>query len=578
MDFTAAFELSNQWTGGWFIPVAAGLAISAAVVAIGWMVAEALRGSDLKGWSRKELNEFVLSCAIVAVVTFSLWAFYMISLALTNGMDPYDVAKDYFSNEQNGLFAQVMQISQTLAGKTYVYELTGDIRVNLTVLIKKLIQAAAKIISVIPLPPAKAAAVGLNILTRFLPDIVTRPFGSVDDISSGLDTLVTMSFLSTLLALAQLEALKFFQFSALQFLFPLGIVMRAFPISRKIGSTIIALALVGAVAYPLSILLSKAIYDQTAPVFGAPDLTISAPKSISVALVSPEEGDIIMLNDTIEWTVENGSSYRIWKSKSDYTCPCPDGTKEACTCVPVPVDMPLECTCECKYPTGATAPETEQQPLPEPATSPQGQPSIRTWRSNQTLFGCLQLAKSGVANSTRVKLRVFDIVGTESNSIYSFVLDAYNGTAPMGWDEAKVIVGDPCYDSGWTRMRCMMGHRYVISELSAGKTTVATLEYIGKGVFGAIFGDFFLNDLPKFLARQFTSGTMGSGLFRMASTPVLAGQMLLGLSERLPAFMFPSMMVILSVVISSFVCLSSFRSVSELIGGEVELPGLARVV
>jgi hypothetical protein len=554
MDFLTAFQHSAQWTGGWLIPAAAGLAISAAVVAIGWMIAEALRGSELRSWSRKELNEFVLSCAIVAVVSFSLWAFYGISLALTDGMDPFDVAKGFFSNcakdnilcpNNEGLFHQTMRISQTLTGKTYVYELTGDIRFNFTALAKILLKGAAKIISIIPLPPAKAVSVAINLVIRFLPDIITRPFGSVDDISSGLDTYVSVSFFAALLSLAQLETLRFFQSAALQFLFPLGLVMRAFPVSRKIGSTLIALALVGAVAYPLSIIMSKSIYDKTAPIFGAPELAISTPKSIKVAVVDPEEGDQILLNDTIEWTVENGSSYRIWKSRADYKCSCPSST-----CISSPDPPAYKNTLE--------------------------------WKSNATLFECLNFVKSGVANDTSVKVRAFDLVGTESDAIYSFVLDAYNGTTFLGFDEAKVIVGDPCRSSNWRWVRCMMGYKYVISEISAAKTGAATLGYMGAGILDAVFNDFLLGEIPKFLARQINSGgipgIVGTGIFRMASTPVLAGQMLLGLSERLPAMMFPPMMVILSIVISAFVCLSSFRSVSELIGGETELPGLARVV
>jgi len=522
MDFLAALALSSSWMGDWLPLTAIGLSISAVLVAIGWMLGELLRGAEIRSWARSELNEFIVTGIIVAVVVFSLSTLYTISLVLSDGKDFFVLADSFFSDKQNGLLYQTLASSMTISGKTVIYEAIGDFQVDLTALIKAAL-------SVIPLAPVKLVRV-------FIPEIVTKPFGSVDDISSALDSYASMAFFTALLAYAQVEMLRFFKLAALQFVFPAGLVLRAFPITRKVGSTVIALAIVGATVYPLSILVSSAIYNETHALFGSPALPLDAPTPVTTVALSPPDGTRVSLDDTLSWGVENGSTYRVWKAHEDDKCVCPS----------------------------ATCAKTTDQP---PASA-----TINEWSNNLTLFDCLKLVKNGTADSEELKIRIGDIISEdESDKIYSFVLDSYNTTnvaQKFGWAEIKVIVGDPCKQNWWTRTRCFLGHTYKIAEIDTAKgaktIALSTLE----GSFDTLWSD--------------TIGTIGltgvSNPLKVLSTPLLASHMFLKLTDEIPAILYPQLMVLVTLVISSFMSLSTFRSVSETIGGETELPGLAKVL
>lgn len=526
MDFVTAFEQGASWTGGWLPLSAIGLAISGALVALGWMAAEALRGSEIRSWSRKELNEFIISCVIVGTVAFLLSTLYTLSLALADGKDFFTVAEGYFNDKEAGLFYQTLKAAQSITGKSFVYELIGDLQFDMTKLLKDMLW-------LVSLVPGAQAAAGL---ATFLPGIVTKPFGSADDISSGLDGYISMAFFTALLAYAQVEALRFFKYAALQFVFPAGIMLRAFPISRKVGSTLIAFALVGAVVYPLSVVGSKAIYDQTSQLFGSPAIEVEAPTPLGVAVVSPQDGTRLTLDDTIKWGVENGSAFRIWKSQEDYGCTCPSAT-----CIKAPVQPP---------------------PLSR-------YPNIDEWSNNVTMFECLRLAASGTAEGYEVEVRISDIIASDaSDRLYSFVLDAYNGTQPRGWAEAKVMVGNPCKANYWTQARCLLGHRYTISQIDTARGAMALTYPMLEGGLGEMW---------KTALETIKSPFTGNPLKTLA-TPMAAAHILLRLSEELPALLYPQMMVLLTLVMSAFISLSAFRGISEAVGGETELPGLAKVI
>lgn len=524
MDFLEIFQgaMSAQFGGGnWWQTCAIALGISAAVTALGWAIAEAIGKAELRSWARKELGEFTFSCVIMVAIVILLPTMYIISMSITpNNADFNVVAEKFFaeSSTKTGVYYLSLSVGQQLAMKGLLYELYGDLRMNLTAVVKLL----AKFIPVV------------GRFAFIIPDIIVKPLGAADDISSGIDPYTGFAYLAALLSLAQLELLRFVKSVALQYLLPLGVVMRTFPLTRKTGSTMIALALVGAVVYPLSIVLSSTIYNEAAPSIGVPQLPFTYLPQIGVLVESPQDGAKVTTNDTITWSLSSSSgSYRIWQSDSDSGCSsCPSAT----------------CSNDLQPPDN---------------------PSIEKWYSNATMHTCLKLATSGTLSSDTVTAKIADILPPDGgNDLYSFVLDAYNGTQALGWAEAKLVVGDPCANNVWTAMRCWMGHQYTISYGSAS----SSLSTLGSVTFMGLIETLF----------QEGFGTAGLTLitqpWKVPATNYLVAHIFLNISEKLPSMMFPPFMATFSIVISGFVCVSMFRSISTAIGGEAELPGLAKVL
>jgi len=357
-----------------------------------------------------------------------------------------------------------------------------------------------------------------------------KPFGAVDDISSALDSFSTTAFLGALLAFGQVQAVRFFQTVGLQIILPIGIVLRAAPITRKTGSTLIAIALVGASVYPLSIVASKAIYDRTHDIFGAPAIT-AAKGSVIVSVVSPVDGTRVALGDKIVWAVDKGSTFSIWVSSDECACPGPQCFE-------------------------GNDPPTDK--------------NIIYWKSGDPTFECHARFPDSLitdtADDNQVEMKVSNLTLGETNKIYSFILDAYDETGShIGWGESRVIVDDPCKRNFGSRLKCLIGLKYAIKLRDVGGLkSLETSLYSALGGMISTVGDFGSASIQDIL--------------RSWMTPALASKAYLAITDRIPELMFPPFMSIVSLVISAFMTLSSFRGLSAAIGGEVELPGIGKIV
>ena len=551
MDFITAFGQSALWVGGWFPASLIALAISSALVAIAWMLGEAIKGSELKSWAKKEFNEFLFTCVLVCILTFALAALYAITISLGNGTNYTDQATNYFlyepkpgeSPDMEGLYYKSLKVASLIAAKAFMYEMIGDVRVNFTMILKAILW----LVALIP------GAQGALLVSSKLPDLLIKPFGAADDISSGLDSYASNAIFATMLAAAQIQMLKFFQAISLPILLPLGIALRSFTFTRKTGSTLIALAIIGAVVFPLSILASKAIYDETYMLFGSLPIPPITSDMTGVMLISPEQGAKVTLDDKISWGVQTGAKYRIWISKSDSGCGSCSGS---------------DCTKE---------------------SIPPNDPKFKLWYSNETLYKCMQLNStfSGIAGSDPVEVNVSNLTNGKTDAVYSFVLDAYNSSgSSLGWVESRVILGDPCKEGFWSRVRCWRGMKYSV-DVKSGKTINTMLLSTVGGMLGTLgdeMGPAVWGTMWDSAANSFTSSIKTLNplnllkIFGAFSTPTYSSYIVLKLTDNIPAMMFPPIMITLTLVMSSFICISLFRSLSEVLGGETELPGLGKIV
>ncbi|MFH1286008.1 MAG: hypothetical protein ABIH99_05500, partial [Candidatus Micrarchaeota archaeon] len=235
----AVSTASTQWVGEGWAPVAfLALLISFFIVAIAYMIAEFMRSPELNAWAKSELYEVMISAFIVGSL-FGL-------ILLANG-----VAME-FTDNQGTLFGSGSVGSKfidSMSGATgkvtllYLQLLGWDFTVSI---------ASSLSTSFIPpfLPP-------LGIITF----ISFTPFGGLIPVAHALYFFSDMVFMTWFIFAAQGVLLNFFQEHMFRFFLPLGIVLRTFPLSRKLGSTLIALAIVTYVVYPLSLVFNSYIID-----------------------------------------------------------------------------------------------------------------------------------------------------------------------------------------------------------------------------------------------------------------------------------------------------------------------------
>jgi hypothetical protein len=541
--FNAAFDQSVQWMGSWAVPTALALLISGAIIALGWMVADAIRNSEIKSWARKELDEFIITCLIVGILTFSLASFYLISTALAGG-NMYDIAIAFYGyppatgldawfedltrgsggtfDQSLGLYYQALSSAMTIGSKSFSYELMGDIKYDLTYLMRKALQ----VVGLIPV-----ARPFTTFATVFVPEILIKPFGAADDLSAGLDGFASWAFLGALISFGQIQMVRFFQAVGLQMILPVGIILRAFPVTRKTGSTLIAIAIVGAIVYPLSIVASASIYDKTHEIFKAPASNPGSTSTI-VSVTSPETGSRVGLDDTIIWAVDKGATFNIWVSSGGESCPACPGA---------------ECVVDEKPPSVT---------------------HIEYWKSGDSTFKCHKRFPSSLvadnADDMQVEVTVAVLTQGRTDDLFSFILDAYDSTGNrIGWAESKVIVGDPCKRNIFTKMKCWVGLKYKLKDINR-EDSLWTAGFSAVGGIVSTFGDLGISGYQD--------------IQRLLISPVLVSRMYLNITDRIPSLMFPSVMAIISLVISAFISLSAFRGLSEAIGGESELPGLGKIV
>lgn len=105
------------------------------------------------------------------------------------------------------------------------------------------------------------AQVNLPQASIILPSVSISFHAGLTVVSEAHTVIVDMIGLSIVTVVGQKVLLEFIYASVLKYFLPLGILLRAIPITRKTGSTVIAVCLVFYFVYPSSIMINKYIFD-----------------------------------------------------------------------------------------------------------------------------------------------------------------------------------------------------------------------------------------------------------------------------------------------------------------------------
>ncbi|VVC03420.1 Uncharacterised protein [Candidatus Burarchaeum australiense] len=199
------------------------------VVAIAYMLAEGLRIPELNAWAKNELFEVLISVFLLVSVFFLVALSENLSQHFTGGLNHIEWGKAYLENlkvilELNmyPLLIFVDMVVSTLATWNFSYV-------------------------------AEISAVALV--------VGTSPESGLNMIAGSLIFMIDSVGMFIAVSVAQMQFLDFAEKFALGLFLPLGIVLRTFSLTRKLGSTLIALAITMYFVYPLTLALNQEIFD-----------------------------------------------------------------------------------------------------------------------------------------------------------------------------------------------------------------------------------------------------------------------------------------------------------------------------
>ncbi|MCX6777608.1 MAG: hypothetical protein NT157_01865 [Candidatus Micrarchaeota archaeon] len=265
--------LISGWNADWMPITFVSLLLSMFVVVIAYMIAEFMRSPQLNAWAKNELYETLLSAFLVANLVVGLALMNTaIGMFVGGGAIPgctsarhICMAQAYFdtlvsppnwavwefinwnkgSAERNDILDSLHDDRSTqLFGDVlngYLILMIGDFGLG------SFVELSASVS--LPIMPGFTA-----ISFGFMPFIGLMP------LLNGLVMVTDFVGMVIIAIYAQQAFLKFSEEQMFAFFLPLGIVLRAFPITRRLGSTIIALAITCYVIYPLTLVMNLQIY------------------------------------------------------------------------------------------------------------------------------------------------------------------------------------------------------------------------------------------------------------------------------------------------------------------------------
>jgi len=561
--------------------IAIALGIAAAFSAIAWMLAEMLKSSEIKAWAKRELNEFFFTAILIVSLTLIIVFADIISTALVGDkFIPVENEPAYFTTARNHLSEMHNLLYTTgydLAYEAAFYAVMSKIRIDV-----------GRIVGYILAPVSGGITVVVaKVLTEFI-GITVTPFDPLSNATGVLGDMIKFVFTIFMFVVGQITLLDFIQKTMLTIILPLAVIFRAFPLTRKTGSTLIAIVIVTYFVYPVSVNIGSVIYDKISYLMPA-KINIQKVADVGGNITAVEMAPMISANEakakSATWALYGNGSYRLWYSL-DRNCPPPEssslttpnlvsGKTWGCACIIRESGMFCD-TCSQGVPSWYGKGEKRlQQPPFNPADPGEFSRWIIIYASGTSGAEsdelCYTLWDNGTYKGTLTYFKKPLSSLETNNRENSLIVDIYSksGSASSptytaaGLDIITVFIGDPATNE-WTAAEERMGK---ITEMNK----VSTMNSYGN-FFNSMFQA--LTNLVKEVAPAVASNPLAL----IANPPSFAAAVYLSITDRLPRIMIPTVVVLFTFVISLILTITAFRGISPAIGGESEIAGLSKLV
>ncbi|MEM4389114.1 MAG: hypothetical protein QXG98_00435 [Candidatus Micrarchaeia archaeon] len=232
---TLRTAIQTSWGGEtfWFSIALTAILISFFFVAIAYMLSELLRSPELQAWAKNELVETAVSALMVGLLFSSLTVLNAVVADMTGGYSHIGLGYAYLNETLNDLTRVYIALLTLDAG-------IGTLGTMGTVLYPQLF--------------------GIPIGT-LLPSLGISPLVGLTIVNGAIVKIADATALAIVNILAQQALLEFIYEQFFTFFLPFGLILRTFSLTRRLGSTIIALAISGYLVYPLALVLNKGIYE-----------------------------------------------------------------------------------------------------------------------------------------------------------------------------------------------------------------------------------------------------------------------------------------------------------------------------
>ncbi|MEM3399654.1 MAG: hypothetical protein QXP42_02375 [Candidatus Micrarchaeia archaeon] len=232
----------DHWSA-WGSYATLGLLISYFVFALAYMLSQVLRSAELDAWIKNEMWEIIVSTLIVGMLFFAVATIDMLVSAITgipSGFHNIPGTGDYMPAYQY----EAMEFLKLVSDDVIAFYCIGMMVDFFTSLLSGISTGLT-----IPLSGTLAQI-----------SIAIQPFGGFAPVADAYVTVLDTVMLGHIANAAQETALYFISQTMFSFFLPFGVVLRTFALTRRLGSTVIAIAVALYVVYPLCILMEKAMY------------------------------------------------------------------------------------------------------------------------------------------------------------------------------------------------------------------------------------------------------------------------------------------------------------------------------
>jgi hypothetical protein len=256
----------------WTPMAIAALLVGFAFAALAFMAGEFLSMPSIKAWVKGELYEhslsaFIILIAIASVITLNWIAIGFVSQPNAQTYCNENLTHPEFDDpNQYPVFTQAQFFLGCKPDPTDFIPMAGNFR---GVMLAPMLSAYRHLIG-IELVLGILSTMGFS--TQQVTAIVTiprlsfQPLIGMTIVSEAHIIVLDYIALGAGVIFSQKVLLQFIQESMLTIFLPFGLLFRAIPLTRKTGSTIIALCIAAYFVYPMSILINSQIFQNLTPI------------------------------------------------------------------------------------------------------------------------------------------------------------------------------------------------------------------------------------------------------------------------------------------------------------------------
>lgn len=246
----ASAQATEPGASPYMILVPGAIMVTISVISIAYIIAKAFSLPALEAWTKIEMQEALISALVLLIVLATVTSSNEIVSVMTGIPDYMTAAQGTLSYQQEvmrDIFTELMELNH------YIAKIAGF---------------------------SYSQSAGALIVSAYWSRV---PMGGLSALSLPMATAMDQLSLAMLTTSAQKLFLQFFAFVVPTFMLPLALVLRTFPLTRKIGAALIAVAVGLYIIFPFSVILGGAIYNS---VRTAPGSDISDAKIGEIAVAS----------------------------------------------------------------------------------------------------------------------------------------------------------------------------------------------------------------------------------------------------------------------------------------------------